>query len=288
MPDVEILSQTRCRLGEGPFFCDRRSTLYWFDIVEKKRYAHSFKTGLETFINLPEMASAMAVVDDAHDLIFTESGLWLHEVGTGCWTPCAYIEPDNAITRSNDARVHPCGAFWLGTMGKNAEQDAGAIYHFHQGSVTLLYDDITIPNAICFTQDGSRAFFCDTKTAKLMSVETDPETGLPLGDPAVFYDHSGEKGGLDGAICGADGTLYNARWGASVVDAYDSNGVRTQSYDVPVMQPSCPAFIGNGRIAVTSAWQGMTNEQNAADANAGKTFVIDAGAQHVFETKVVI
>lgn len=287
MSDVSILSHSRCHLGEGPYYCPRRDTLYWFDIVEKRRYAHVFKTGLETFINLPEMASAMASVDEKHDLIFTETGVWLHEIGTGCWTPDAYIEPDNEATRSNDARVHPSGAMWLGTMAKDESPQKGAIYHYRQGAVTLLWDKISIPNAICFSPDGKTGFWTDTMTAKLMRVDVDPETGLPSGEASVFYDHSDQAGGLDGAVTDAHGTLWNARWGASCVDRYEATGARVATIAMPTAQCTCPAFIGGGRMAVTSAWKGMDDAQKATDAHAGKTFVIDAGVEAKFEPRVV-
>jgi sugar lactone lactonase YvrE len=287
MSEVSVLSHTRCQLGEGPFYCPRRDTLYWFDIIEKRRYAHAFKTGLETFIALPEMASAMAVIDDAHDIIFTESGLWLHEVGTGCWTPEAYIEPDDENTRSNDARVHPSGAMWLGTMAKDAGAQKGAIYHYRSGAVTLLWQAITIPNAICFSPDGKTAFWTDTVTAKLMQVAVNPDDGLPVGKPSVFYDHGDKSGGLDGAVTDAQGQVWNARWGASSIDVYGIDGVPRHHYTVPAKQPTCPAFIGSGRIAITSAWQGMGDAEKAADPNGGKTFILDVGVEAKFEPKVV-
>lgn len=286
MSNVSVLSHTRCYLGEGPFYCPRRDALYWFDIIEKRRYAHSFKTGVETFINLPEMASAMAAVNDDCDIIFTETGLWLHQVGTGCWTPEAYIEPDNALTRCNDARVHPSGAMWLGTMAKDERPNQGAVYHYRKGVVTLLWEKISIPNALCFSPDGTIGYWTDTATAKLMQVNVNPHDGVPQGRPTVFYDHGEKSGGLDGAITDAHGHIWNARWGASCIDHYDRRATRIEKIMLPVKQPTCPAFIGNGRIAVTSAWKGMNDRQKAANPDAGKTIVIDAGADAKFEPLV--
>jgi sugar lactone lactonase YvrE len=57
------------------------------------------------------------------------------------------------------------GALWIGTMGKKCRKTgAGAIYHVARGTVTLLFPDITIPNAICFSPDGAAAYFTDTVT----------------------------------------------------------------------------------------------------------------------------
>lgn len=272
MADTSFLSGTQCHLGEGPFFCGRRNTLFWFDIVESKRYAHDFATGTESVIDLPEMASAMGVTADGRDVLFTETGLWLWNDGSP--TKIVAIEADNTITRSNDARIHPCGAFWLGTMGKNAEPNAGAIYHCFNGELTKLYPNITIPNAICFSPDGGTVYFTDTMAAKLMCVSVDPANGLPTGKPTTLIDHSGGEGGMDGAICDGEGRIWNARWGASALDCYGPEGSRLHTLDLPVSQPSCPAFVGGNQIAVTSAWQGMNEAARAADPEAGATLLV--------------
>ena len=275
-PHISILSKSRCELGEGPFYCDRRETLYWFDILNRRRHAFDFKSGLETSQPIPEMASAMAVIDERHDLIFTESGLWSWELGTGCWMPVCSIEGDDDLTRSNDARVHPSGAIWLGTMGKTAAHGAGAIYHYRADTLTKLFDSITIPNAICFSPQGDAAFYTDTVTRKLMRVAVNVDDGLPTEKPQVHYRQPNDAvGGMDGAICDGDGNIWNARWGASRLDMYTRFGERAQSIELPVLQPSCPAFVGNNHIAVTSAQEGMDAAARDADSNAGQVVLLE-------------
>lgn len=272
MAEISILSATNCHLGEGPFFCQRRNTLFWFDIVGKKRYAHDFESGTEMVEDLPEMTSAMGVTEGDQDVLFTESGLWLME-GAGLRQLVA-IEADNPATRSNDARIHPSGAFWLGTMGKNAEPDAGAIYRYFEGQLERMFDAITIPNSICFSTDGGTAYFTDTATAKLMQVSVNPANGASTGEPTVFFDHTSGEGGLDGSVCDGDDRIWNARWGASALDCYAPDGQRIATIDLPVSQPSCPAFVGGNRIAVTSAFQAMDAVARANDPNAGSTLLV--------------
>ncbi|MEM0900841.1 MAG: SMP-30/gluconolactonase/LRE family protein [Pseudomonadota bacterium] len=285
---MSFVSATRCHLGEGPLYCDRRDTLYWFDILEQRRYAYDFKSGIETFINLPEMASAMAVLNERYDVIFTESGLWLHEVGTGCWSPLCNIEPDDHETRSNDARVHPSGAMWLGTMGKHAQTGAGAIYHFRDGALTKLFNDITIPNSICFSPDGRTGYFTDTKAGHLNAVALDTETGMPDGEPRSIHDHSGFRGGLDGSVCDGRGDIWNAQWGASILQCYGPDGDVKSKFELPVTQPSCPAFVGGGKVAITSAYEGLDDIERASDPNAGRTMIVDLGVPERFEPRVVV
>lgn len=290
-PHISILSKSHCELGEGPFYCERRETLFWFDITNRRRYAFDFKSGLETSKPIPEMASAMAVIDDEHDLIFTESGLWSWELGTGCWAPVCSIETDDDLTRANDARVHPSGAIWLGTMGKSAAASAGAIYHYRQGVLTKLFSDITIPNAICFSPQGDTAFYTDTKTRKLMRVAVNVEDGLPKEKPQIhFRQPEKDIGGLDGAICDGDGSVWNARWGSGRLDVYTRYGNRAASIQLPVSQPSCPAFVGSNHIAVTSALEGMDDKAREADTHAGQVVLLEFQnpIKPCFEPRVLI
>ncbi len=163
-------------------------------------------------------------------------------------------------------------------MGRTAADGAGAIYHVAKGVVTQLYDKISIPNSICFSPDAATAYFVDTRGNRLMKVSVDPATGLPTSAPSVFIDGSTDPGGIDGSICDADGHLWNARWGEAALDHYDADGTFIERYQLPAKRTTCPAFIGNGRIAVTSAWEGLDELGRADDPMAGATFAVETGA----------
>jgi sugar lactone lactonase YvrE len=240
--------------------------------------------------DLPVMGSVLARVDDGRQVIATETGLHLRQVATGELELITPIEAENPTTRSNDGRVHPCGALWFGTMGKSAEKHAGAIYHVARGKVTTLFPDITIPNAICFSPDGAIAYFTDTMAGKLMRVAIDPETALPTGSPEIFFDHRGGDGGIDGAVCDRDGMVWNARWGAGCIDGYSADGERVVSLKVPASQSSCPAFVGaeTDRLLVTSAREGLSDAALAADPEAGSTFLLDHPVKGRFEPDYIL
>ena len=277
-------------LGEGPTYDPHTGTVWWFDILERKLFEYALTSNSVKIHDLPEMGSVLARVDDGRQMIATETGLHLRHTATGELELITPIEADNQITRSNDGRVHPCGALWLGTMGKKAETKAGAIYHVARGKVTKLFPDITIPNAICFSSGGSIAYYTDTLSAKLMRVTIDPETALPTGAPEIFFDHRGGDGGLDGAICDQDGVIWNARWGAGCIDAYSPEGKRITTLKVPARQSTCPAFVGTdaGQLLVTSAREGLSAEQLAADPNAGSTFLLDHPVKGRFEPDFIL
>jgi sugar lactone lactonase YvrE len=282
MEDVptRVLSAERCQLGEGPTYDPATGTAWWFDILERRLFECQIASGVTTIHRLPTMASALARIDAERQLLVTDDGLYVRTLSDGRMELFVAVEADNPATRSNDARVHPSGTLWFGTMGRRAEAGAGAIYALHAGKVVRLYPEISIPNAICFSPAGDIGYFTDTARNVLNRVALDAATGLPVGEPVALIHHR-DVGGLDGAVVDADGLIWNARWGAACVDVYDPAGRRLRSLRVPALQSSCPAFVGPelSQLLVTSAWQGMDAAARAADPGHGQTFLLEAGAR---------
>jgi sugar lactone lactonase YvrE len=233
------------------------------------------------------MASVIASVDGDRQLLATENGLYLREIATGKLTLATPIEDDRPDMRSNDGRVHPSGALWFGTMKKGQEgrKGAGSIYHVAEGVVTKLFPEISIPNGICFSPDGTVGYFVDTMENRYMRVPLDPLTGLPTSEPQIFSDESRNPGGVDGSVCDADGFIWNAHWEAGAVHRYSPNGELTAAYAVPSKLTTCPAFIGRNadRMLVTSAREGLDAEAMKADPQAGFTYDLGISVNGAFE-----
>lgn len=286
---VTVFCDIACHLGEGPAYHPATDTLYWFDIVERRLLERRMEGARTRIHPLPEMASAIAFTRDGRQIVVTETGIKQRDPLTGNLVLIAALEDDKPANRSNDARVHPSGAFWIGTMGKNAEKGAGAIYWFRAGEIRLLFAGITIPNSICFSPDGSAAYYADTADRRLLRVSCDAATGLPYGTPEVFMDGSRLNGGIDGSVTDAEGNVWNAEWGGGRLVAYSPGGRELREIRMPVGQPSCPAFVGQraDRIAVTSAWQGLDPAGRSSDPGAGRTLVVETPVNGRFDACVV-
>lgn len=281
MPPAATLSSIACHLGEGPVYEAGTDSLWWFDILGKTLHGLQIGSGAQEQHALPMMASVVARIDDERQLLATEHGLFIRQRAGGDLALYCELEPDKTANRSNDGRVHPCGSLWIGTMAKDAEAGAGAIYHVAGGKATKLFADLGIPNSICFSPDGATGYFVDTQVNRLMRVPLDPATGLPAGEASVLVDTSSRAGSMDGSVCDSDGHIWNARWGAGAIDQYAADGRHLQSLAVPTRQVSCPAFFGaqRDRLAVTSAWEGMSDEERSADPAAGMVFSLETEAR---------
>lgn len=276
-----------CTLGEGPLWHPGRNQLFWFDITGKRLLSQQGTTARHW--DFAQQVSAAGWVDDDHLLVASEAALSLFDLVSGEAEVVVPLEADNPVTRSNDGRADPSGGFWIGTMGKDAEAEAGAIYRYYRGELRQLYDRITIPNAICFAPDGGTAFFADSRRRMVMRQPLGRD-GWPEGKPEVFLDLRAEGLIPDGAVIDSAGVFWNAHWGSGLVCAYGPDGTRQAQIPTAAQYLTCPAFGGAdlSTLYLTSATNGMAEDALAAHPGAGRTFQIETSAKGQAEHRVVL
>lgn len=280
---AKVFSATRCVLGEGPLWHPEAQALYWFDILGKRM--HRKGAGEEAVWQFDEYVSAAGWVDADRLLVASSSRLFLFDTATGQSEDIVAMEAVNPVTRSNDGRADPQGGFWIGTMGVGLEPGVGAYYRYYKGELRQLWDNWSIPNATCFSPDGTLAYFSDTPRRIIWQVRLDGD-GWPEGEPEVFVDLNADGLNPDGAVVDADGTLWNAQWGAGCVSGYDRQGRLVERLSVPAVQATCPAFGGPdlSTLYVTSAAEGRPD----TDTSAGCTFALATGLTGQVEHKVIL
>ncbi len=280
---AEVFDDRACQLGEGPLWHPERGQLFWFDIMGRKLMTPGQEWAF------PHHVSAAGWVDRDTLLIASKVGLHRFDLTSGATEDLLPLEAEDTRTRSNDGRADPQGGFWIGTMGKNAEPDLGAIYRYYRGELRQLFAPITISNSICFAPDGPTAYFSDTVTGKVMRTHLD-DKGWPRGAPEVHLDLRSEGLNPDGAVVDARGNLWLAEWGAFRVSCYGPDGDRRASVAFPAAHTSCPAFGGEDMTTLfcTSALQGVSLADRAAHPMSGMTFAAKVDAKGQLEHRVIL
>lgn len=274
---MQVFDDRVCVLGEGPLWHPERQELFWFDILGKRLLS---KARVWSF---DEQVSAAGWVDRDMLLVASETGLWRFDLSTGARDLVAALEADTPVTRSNDGRADPFGGFWIGTMGKASEPRAGAIYRYFRGDLRRLVDRVTVSNSICFSPDGTFAYYTDTWSQQIMRQALDGQ-GWPTGEASVFVDLKAEGLNPDGSVVDATGCLWNAQWGAARVARYGRDGAFMDAVPVPASQASCPAFGGHDLdiLYVTSAAVGLDED------GAGQTFSMKLDVKGQAEQRVIL
>jgi sugar lactone lactonase YvrE len=215
-------TKRQCNLGEGAFWHPTRKQLFWFDILEKKLLTVDNENPLEW--QFDEHVSAAGWIDENCLLIASETKLFSFNLDTSNVEDVCELEASIENNRSNDGRADPWGGFWISTMGKGAEQNAGSIYRFYNGELRRLHDGFTIPNSICFSPDRTCAYFSDTSRQIIFKQTLTNEDGWPAGEAEVFADFSGEGLNPDGAVVDKKGNVWCAFWGSSQIICLSSEG----------------------------------------------------------------
>jgi len=284
---AEVYDSRICTLGEGPLWHPERGQLFWFDITANRLLGRAEDDALEW--GFDQHVSAAGWVDHDRLLVASETALSLFDIATGARETLADLETDTPATRSNDGRADPHGGFWIGTMGKAAEPGAGAIYRYYRGEVRKLHGSISIANAICFSPDGTTAYFADSPTRQVMRQRLGRD-GWPEGEAEVFLDLRAQGLIPDGAVIDTDGTFWNAHWGAGKVCGYGPDGSLKACFDAPAPNLTCPAFGGPDLsiLFLTSATEAMGAADLASHPDAGRTFRLDCGATGQAEHRVIL
>lgn len=277
---ITVFDNTICQLGEGPLWHPMNNALFWFDIVSKSMHMRELDTDITKVWHFSEFVTAAHWIDQQHLLIESERELFQFNFVSNTRHTVVELESANFNTRSNDGRGDPHGGFWISTMSLEASDHAGAIYRYFCGELRQLHTRITIPNGICFSPDGSTAYFSDSASKIVYKQQLDAN-GWPDAQACTFIDFSEDKTIPDGACTDYQGNIWIADWGGSRVLSHSKEGRFTGEVLFNISQPTCPTFGGQelNQLLVTSARAGLPDACAETETNAGATFSITGLAQ---------
>ncbi|WDR87784.1 SMP-30/gluconolactonase/LRE family protein [Burkholderia ambifaria] len=268
------LADTRNTLGEGATWCDKTRALYWVDIEGAQLWRCRADGSDLTQWPMPERLACFALTHDPDVLLV---GLATHlaffDLRSGAFTRIVDVEPD-LPTRLNDGRCDPSGAFVFGMKDEGGDPPR-AVGGFYRLNADLTLERLALPpaaiaNSIAFSPDGSKMYFCDSLVREILVCDYGRAGVAGVRPFARLTDADGDP---DGSTMDRDGGLWNAQWGGRRVVRYAADGVETERIAVPTAQPSCVTLDGEGRLYVTSARVGLSDDALASDADAGGVFV---------------
>ncbi|HVY50956.1 MAG TPA: SMP-30/gluconolactonase/LRE family protein, partial [Devosia sp.] len=149
---AELFIDSRCELGEGVFWHPLVERLFWFDILNQTLFSATGSGIMVDRFTFDSSVTAAGILDADTLAIASGDGIYRLDLKTDTREIIVPLEADKPGNRSNDGRVGPSGAFWIGTMAlKDAgTTPSGSLYHVRDGKVTKLLDGIHVPNATCF------------------------------------------------------------------------------------------------------------------------------------------
>jgi L-arabinonolactonase len=265
-------------LGEGVLYDPRTDQLWWTDIHSCLMYRYDWADKQVNCFETPERLCSFGFTDTPGKFIAAfESGFAFYqpEAGKVDWIARPFRNIDGL--RFNDGRVDRQGRFWCGSMAEDGLPEtiaqSGLFYLHPDLTITNHIKGVEISNATCWNPDSKSFYFADTPSGNIRHYDFHAPSG-ELSNMRVFATTA--KGTFpDGAVTDAEGYVWNAQWAGSKVVRYAPDGTEDLIVDLPVSQPTCPAFGGpdGDMLFVTTAQENMSPEKLAAEPHAGDVFV---------------
>lgn len=283
---IDIL-KVENELGEGIIWDAESGSAWWTDIENCLIYRYQLKSKQLQSWPTPERLACFALVSGENYLIAGfESGFAYFEPESGYIDWLHKIEKDKPDTRLNDGRADRQGRFWSGSMVENNANDVGTLYCLDNSLNCIeTISGLSISNALCWSPDSTYLYHADTPTNKINRYDFNNHTA-ELSNPAVFAQTDSDIF-PDGSTVDADGYVWNAQWGGSRVVRYTPNGEIDLIVPTPATQPSCAAFGGSelNILFVTSAKQGLDQQQLQKDSEAGNIFIYQTDVTGIIDSK---
>lgn len=250
------------KLGEGVLWNDETRRVWWTDIEDSLLLEYDLESDTLATWNTPHRVACFGFVkNDARLIVAFDRGIALYDPPSGAidWLvgPGALAEG----LRFNDGKIDPVGRFWVGTMveDSNAASATGALYSFDPTvGLTEQLSTIAISNGLCWSPDGAVMYHVDSPKCEIRAYRFNPVHGTLSGGDVHVQTAKGVH--PDGSAVDSDGGLWNAQWGGGRVVRYSVDGRESLVIAMPVSQPTCVAFGGDGLdlLFVTSARVGLS------------------------------
>jgi len=276
--EAELVLDAHAQLGEGATWDAAGGRLVWVDILRGQAHRFDPAAAGDRAVDVGQhVGTAVPRARGGLLLALRDGFATLDDDGALRWI--ARVEADRPGNRMNDGKCDPRGRFWAGTMAYDETPGAGSLYRLDpDGTVTTMLTGVTISNGLAWSADQRTMWYIDTPTHGVDAFDFDAEAGTIANRRRVVAVPEAD-GSPDGMTVDHDGCLWVAMWGGAAVRRYRPDGTLDTVVALPVSQVTSAAF-GGGRadeLYVTSAREGLSDEQLAAQPHAGALFRVRPG-----------
>jgi sugar lactone lactonase YvrE len=272
IPTVDFAVRERFVLGECPNWDADNNRLLWADIVDQKIHALSLVDGARQSWSFASEVGCFGLTDKGRWVVALKSDVILFDPQTGAREKIASVDGCNPMSRTNDGKIGPDGAFWIGTMDQNAEKQpvAGLYRVTGDGTVEHKVGGIKISNGLAWSPDGRIMYHSDSRGPWVNRWQFNPQTG-DISKCARFLDLDDTLGRPDGAATDVEGCYWSAGVSAGNLNRFAPDGTLLMSIPLPVPSPTMPCFGGPDMktIFLTSLTENYDQQKRDAYPQAG-------------------
>lgn len=266
---MQIISEKRCVIGEGPIWNEKEKRLYYtngseicmLDIYTNKLQVRSLKVGV----------AALAFDKNNRLIVSRHDGVFI--LNDDDTTEELYDTESHHILYANDMKVGPDGRIYVGTQSRKrkgvSDKNDGKLYSIDKdGNVRVLLDNLNLSNGLEWSVSEKRFYHTDSGTELIKEYDFDKISG-----EIFFTGRQVSVPGVDGFTIDQNDFLYAACWGCGHIAVIDTCDMQIKKYiKVPAKIPASCSFAGNNMEMLAVVTASFTVDFNE-DKNAGFTFV---------------
>jgi sugar lactone lactonase YvrE len=279
-PEPSVALAAGDQLGEGPSWHAEHGELSWVDINRGLLRRWRPEDDGQDTLELGAPVSFAVVREGGGFAVGRRDRIGLIGLD-GQETPLMQLPDPPADTRFNDAKCDAAGRLWAGTTSTVRRPGDGSLYRVDpDGEAVEVISSTTISNGLGWSPDATLFYFVDSTTQQIDVFDFELTSGrIANRRPWVEIDPS--DGLPDGLTVDTEGGVWLCLFGGGCVRRYDPEGHLEAVIQLPVSNPTSPAFGGPDldRLYVTSAQHRLTPQQLEEEVLAGAIFEIAAGVR---------
>ncbi len=262
----------RGRVAESPVYDERTGRLYFVDILGRAIYGLDPSSGERASWTFESEVGSIGLAASGGLVVALRHIIILFDPRSEARVDLCRVEEDLAVTRLNDGRVGPDGAFWVGSMDDRPQKEPIAVVYRidPSGKVERKIEGVIISNGLAWTADGETMFHSDTRGPWIDRWRFDRESG-EISGRTRFAEPDDTIGRPDGGSCDAEGFYWSAGVSAGHLNRFAPDGSLADSFELPVGAPTMPCFGGPDyrTLYLTSLTEGRPPEKVAGPGNGG-------------------
>ena len=284
---IETALDAHATIGESPTWVAEEDALYWIDVKAPALHRYRPRDEVTRSWRLTSDIGGFALTDDGGAVVALREGLFRLDLGSGGLRLLAPAPFDPTLFRFNEGACDANGRFWIGIMfdplsgSPPAQTEKLRSFTFSSGLCDEP-DEAELHNGMAWSEDGGTFFLSHSNTGEILAFDYDATDGT-IRNRRVFATVPAELGLPDGAAIDTEGGYWSALHGGGRLRRFRPDGSVDRDIDLPVSQPTMPAFAGEDLTAlyVTSASDRMSAEAKASEPHAGGLFRLDAACRGV-------
>ena len=289
MSEPVPVARNNAILGESPLWSPDEGAIYWVDIQNPTIHRLDPATAEHKHWLVETEIGSIGLAEPGRLIAGLRTGAAYFDLESGETEPIADPEGKQRFNqnRMNDGKVDRAGRFWCGTMQDPGHGPVGTLWRIGaDGGFTAAQTEIRIPNALCWSPDGTVMYFTDSFSMQIWAFDFDMVSG-EMANKRVLVEVGEGVGVCDGATVDAEGFLWCAHMFGARVTRYDPDGRIDRVITMPVPQVTSCAFGGADldTLYITTASIGMDRAGLAEQPLAGALFAVEPGARGLPEPR---